>query len=391
MRFDLLTLYFLAIGTLLLSAGMTAWERHARPERAKELGLLAVGYAALAIGCTLATVRDWWPQPIGAAASNMVMLSGYLVILNGVAALRGRSRRAFSMGLLAVMASLWMTAGVRWSEVLWSYVSAAPIAVACGLTAWEIQRCDKLRHLRSWRIVVAFAAVHGLFYACRAMVLPLLVSAWGASILTVASKVTMYEGVLYSVGLPMALLALIREEAHAKLEKASRTDYLTGLGNRRWFFEEGERVLGRASGGKPCSLLAFDLDHFKTINDRFGHAVGDEVLKLFARVVGGAAGQGPVLARLGGEEFVALLPGVSRERAGSLGSDIAARFATTVVDHVQGVGVAATVSIGLAELGRDGESLTDLLSAADRALYLAKERGRNRIEFARPLTLAAAS
>jgi diguanylate cyclase (GGDEF)-like protein len=163
----------------------------------------------------------------------------------------------------------------------------------------------------------------------------------------------------------------------------SQTDYLTGLGNRRWFFEEGARVIreGRVSG--PVSLLAFDLDHFKTINDRYGHETGDAVLKSFAKITRSVVGPEAMLARIGGEEFVALLPGHDSVRAAKVGEAVVGRFAETISHRINNVDIRATVSIGLAQSGSEASTLGDLLAAADQALYSAKSLGGNRVELAR--------
>jgi diguanylate cyclase (GGDEF)-like protein len=383
MHFDLLTLYYLAIGTLVLSAALTLWERQAQPRRSSELRLLAGGYAVLAIGCVLATTRALLPNGLGAALSNIVMTSGYLLVLNSVALFTGVRYRQASLGLLFVLVLAWAIGGARWENHLWSYISAFPIALACGATALEILRCGELRDFRSKRVIVAVSGGHALFYAARAFILPFVVARFGQDALTIASKVTMYEGVLYSVSLPMSLLALVREEAHDQVLNASRTDYLTGLANRGWFFGEGERVIREQTANPSITLLAFDLDHFKTINDRFGHAAGDEVLKVFARTVLGKVGSEAVVGRLGGEEFAALLPAHTSLHALKVGQAIAASFTQAVAHNSKYVGLKATVSIGLAEYAVDGTELSVLLSAADRALYAAKSLGRNRVELAR--------
>jgi diguanylate cyclase (GGDEF)-like protein len=388
MHFDLATLYFLAIGTLLLSAALTLWERQARPRRGRELALLATGYVTLAIGCAAAGDRHYWPGVAGSALSNLAIVAGYLLILNGVAALNGRHYRAGSITMLAAMALAWAVVGTRWPDAMWSYVSAVPIAIVSGATAREVLKGSQLRLLRSRRVALAVTSGHALFYVGRAVVLPLLAALYDESIVAIVGKITMYEGVLYSVALPMAVLALIREEAHDELLATSRTDYLTGLGNRQWFFEEGARIIRRAGDERAVSLLAFDLDYFKAINDRYGHAAGDEVLKSFAHIARVMLGSGAVLARIGGEEFAALLPDQDCLRARELGQAVARRFAETSA-HGNDVRVKATVSVGLAELGVEGSDLAGLLSIADRALYMAKARGRNRIESAQLTPLAA--
>ncbi|WP_420136294.1 diguanylate cyclase [Sphingomonas sp.] len=389
MRFDLLTLYLLAVGTLLLSAGMTLWEREARPQRRRELGILAAAYATLAFGCAVAIGRHIFPGTIISGASNLILVSGYLLVLHGVASLSGRRHRKASVILLVLLAATWVLAGSAWGGGLWNYVSALPIALVSAATAWEVTRSDRLRGLRSRPIVVGIVAFHALFYATRIFALPPLAEHFGPDILSVAAKITMYEGVLYSVGMPMALLALIREEAHEQLLNASQTDYLTGVGNRRWFFEQGEKLVQKHLARQPVSLLLFDLDHFKTINDRFGHSTGDEVLKLFAHIALRSLGPNAIFARVGGEEFAALVPGQTRMDARAAGQSLSIAFSNAAEAGIDGVCVDATVSIGLAELGNGMATLSSAMSAADRALYAAKALGRNRIELAEPVEQTA--
>lgn len=382
MHVDLLTLYLLLVGTLLASSGMTLWEHRSHPKRSKELKVLAAGFATLAIGCAAALFRHNFPGVTGSALSNLVILTGYLLIMQGVALLSGRQYRAAAIGLLLLMASIWALGGTRWQEIVWAYVSAAPIAVASGMTARELLRCDSMKGLQSRYIAMVVAGIHAVFYAARSVILPWLATRYGQDLLSAAGKITLYEGVLYSVVLPMTLLKLIREESHGALLRESQTDYLTRLGNRRWFFEEGARILSEGETCRPVSLLAFDLDHFKKINDRFGHKTGDEVLKSFAEVARSVMGREAILGRIGGEEFAALLPVQDGLRAKELGELIVRCFAETVSHRTNGVDIQATVSIGLAASTSAASTLGDLLSAADEALYIAKSRGGNRLEWA---------
>ncbi|MCY1209630.1 diguanylate cyclase (GGDEF) domain protein [compost metagenome] len=392
MYVDLLTLYLLAIGTLLASAGMTYWEHRSHPTHGKALRTLAAGFATLAIGCTAVLFRRGLPGAMGAALSNLIILSGYLLVLAAVASLRGRRYRATSAAVLIGMALLWAVAGTRWPEAMWNYVSSFPIAVVSVLTVLEMLRCEPMKALHARRIVVAVTGIHALFYAIRACVLPWLVMAYGPSIQSMASKITIYEGVLYSVLLPMALLRLVREETHGQLLRESQTDYLTRLGNRRWFFEEGARLLGsRAGSSAPVALLAFDLDQFKAINDRYGHQAGDRVLKSFAETASGVLGAHVLLARIGGEEFAALLCGDDARRARALGEAVARRFAEAVPGRIDSNRIQATVSIGLAQFDNEVPALADGLAAADRALYRAKSLGGNRLESAPSVEASAAA
>lgn len=169
----------------------------------------------------------------------------------------------------------------------------------------------------------------------------------------------------------------------------SITDPLTGLYNRRYALPRLAEALGAAgSTGRDCAVLAIDADHFKRINDRFGHAAGDRVLIELARRIEAATGPHGLVARMGGEEFVAILPGAGAAEAAARAQAIAAAITAHPVPLpvLTGGGVVAvTVSIGVATLqvedqGRDpAEAAEVLLHRADRALHHAKRAGRNRI------------
>jgi len=378
MHVDLITLYFLAIGTLLVSCAMTFWEQRTNPRRSRELQILAAGYATLAIGCAAASFRRDLPGVAGSALSNLVIDAGYLLILHGVAALSGRQYRAFSIGLLAMQALMWTLGGARWHDAIWNFASALPIGLACAMTSRELLRSHGMHWGQARRIAIIVCGIHAVLYVARACILPWMTALPWSQMLSVVAKITMYEGVLYSVVLPMTLLRLVRDEAHGELLQESKTDYLTGLGNRQWFFGEGARIAGE----RDASVLAIDLDHFKAINDQYGHQSGDDVLKSFARVARSVLGRDAILARIGGEEFAAVLAGDAGAHARDLGEGIVRRFAETVARAADGAEIRATVSIGLARSGNDALALGELLALADRALYGAKSLGGNRVEVA---------
>jgi diguanylate cyclase (GGDEF)-like protein len=161
---------------------------------------------------------------------------------------------------------------------------------------------------------------------------------------------------------------------------ASLTDPLTGVTNRRGFFEIGERHLERARlGNEPIAIVMFDLDRFKTINDQFGHAIGDEVLIAFCRLASAQLRPKDLFARIGGEEFVTLLPNTTTQDALRLAERVRSAIegaSHTVEDHL----VRMTVSVGVASPTEGTTALDVLVSAADNALYRAKTAGRNRVE-----------
>ena len=142
------------------------------------------------------------------------------------------------------------------------------------------------------------------------------------------------------------------------------------------------------SGATPISVLIFDLDHFKQTNDRFGHALGDRVLKLFAITAPTHLNGTSVVARLGGEEFAAILPGADPLEAFGAGEAVRRAFANSAA-FVDGLPVGATVSVGAASAVGVKADLNALFRRADAALYVAKRAGRNRVEPVGDLTMPA--
>lgn len=380
MQIDLQTLWYLTVGTLLVSASLLLWERQAHPGRASVLGVLAAALFAFALGCMLAMNRSHFPVALGMGAINILMMLGYLMVLNAVAGLDGRRYLRSSVMALSVLTIVWAIAGTHFPAAFWNHVSSIPIALTSGLTAWILLRSRTAQRLRSRPIAISILAVHAVFYFSRAFIAPVLLEWYGQDIIINIGKVTMYEAVLYSVAMPMSFLMMIREEEKLHLLHLSQTDQLTGLANRHAFFEQASRML-RERQADHVSLLAFDLDHFKAINDRHGHPTGDKVLQRFAVTVREEAGPDALIVRLGGEEFAALLPRCDHSQALRRGSAIASRFAKEAA-QIDGVKTHATVSIGLA--APDCHDLAGMLASADGALYRAKALGRNRIEAALP-------
>jgi diguanylate cyclase (GGDEF)-like protein len=182
-----------------------------------------------------------------------------------------------------------------------------------------------------------------------------------------------FELIVFELATAVFVVMLYRERAYTLLTMAAGTDALTGTANRGAFLIQAARLLRRAyANGEPASVIVFDLDHFKEINDRHGHAAGDRVLRSFAETARAVLRPGDLLGRLGGEEFAAMLPGV--------GTDTAFNIAERVRDAFEiatAVTVPSTVSAGVAAAN---SSLEEAMECADLALYRAKAVGRNRVE-----------
>ncbi|WP_313602534.1 GGDEF domain-containing protein [Comamonas jiangduensis] len=225
-------------------------------------------------------------------------------------------------------------------------------------------------------------------------VLSLLVCLWKTGLLAVSSFDFVPEHLddvlSYRTGLAMLSLAplavacayTLRMQALQKLHHAVHHDSLTGVLARSALLERGQKLLSRLEEeGQSVAVLMLDLDHFKQVNDHYGHAQGDVVLQTFAQLASEALRPDDLLGRLGGEEFAILLPRTQREQALAVGQRICERLRDYRFPLEDGAPFQVTLSIGLHAVMSIGkqDSIEQLLSKADAALYLAKRSGRNQV------------
>jgi diguanylate cyclase (GGDEF)-like protein len=249
-------------------------------------------------------------------------------------------------------------------------------------TAYEFWRGRSEPLVSRWPAIFLLFA-HGALFLLRtplAQVLPwsptsqVFDSVW----LTVLS----FEALLFTIAIAFILLAMAKERTELRHKTAALIDPLTGIANRRAFLEEATLITqGRGKESGPAVVVLADLDHFKSINDRFGHAVGDHVLQLFAEVASAKLGPFDLIGRLGGEEFAIVLHDAGRDDGLAIVERIRLSFAETAAE-VDGRPVGGTVSMGMVVCDDGPLDLATLLGQADEALYYAKERGRNRVEVA---------
>ena len=191
-----------------------------------------------------------------------------------------------------------------------------------------------------------------------------------------------FEALLFTIAIAFILLAMAKERTELRHKTAALVDPLTGIANRRAFLEDVDALSKRQEAeGRSAAVLLADLDHFKSINDRFGHAVGDRVLQIFAEVASAKLGPHDLIGRLGGEEFAIVLYDAGRDKGLAIAERIRLAFETAAAE-VDGRPIGGTVSMGMVIAETNLFDIPALLAQADQALYCAKERGRNRIEVA---------
>jgi diguanylate cyclase (GGDEF)-like protein len=323
------------------------------------------------------------PNLVSIDVAAALLFTSYGVTWTGVRVFGGREPQPL---LLVSGALVWIGlshfSGFAESTELRNLLSASIIAGFSWAAAYEFWRGRTEGLVSRWPAIILLFA-HGALFLLRTPLSALLPyvgkelalsSAW----LTVLSA----EALLFTISNAFVLLAMGKERTELRHKNASLLDPLTGLANRRGFVEDAESVTRyQATRGRPVAVFLVDMDHFKSINDRFGHAMGDRVLKLFGEVCTDKLRSTDLMGRLGGEEFAVLLADASRDNAFLVAERIRAAFeaAAAVVD---GENVGATLSIGIAIIQDPKQDLSSLLKQADQALYRAKNRGRNRVDLA---------
>jgi diguanylate cyclase (GGDEF)-like protein len=192
-----------------------------------------------------------------------------------------------------------------------------------------------------------------------------------------------FVSIIYLLGTAVFIVALSRERGERRQKDAAETDALTGVANRGAFMVRAGKALKRSlEGDLPLSIIIFDLDHFKLVNDNFGHAVGDAVLRRFGETVRSVLRANDFAGRIGGEEFAVILPDTSLGAAFVVAERIRATFEADC-RSIDGRSVNATVSAGVTT-AHPHSTVDSILVSADLGLYQAKQNGRNRVERPKP-------
>jgi diguanylate cyclase (GGDEF)-like protein len=313
------------------------------------------------------------PLPAGLADDLLFIAIG--MIWSAARLFHGREVR---WGAMCFGAVVWAASGLtpafpHASPAARIMLSSMIVATYTFLIATELWRERRKALIRRWPALFV-PMLHGAIF-----LFPVALASLGVrSLATGWIAVFAIEVVLYVVGAAFIVLVLAKDRAVNRYKAAAETDPLTSLFNRRGFFAAAAALMNRNKSAKtPVSVLAFDLDHFKSINDRHGHKSGDAVLALFAKVVRTTMRGDDVIGRIGGEEFVAVLSG-TLEEACIAAERVRVAFEKAAVAP-DGPQIPATVSIGVA-CGLPDAPIDVLIARADAVLYRAKANGRNRVE-----------
>lgn len=383
-QLDIPTIYVLILSVMVLLGALTlfAWLQN-RAVRALAWwgGAVLVMTVALGLLCLRGTIPDFYSTDLAYA----VLFTACALMLEGARCFEGRRP---SPAILLAGALVWIV--VCRIPVLYDSATARMIIVSaivglysldCAYVLWR-GRAEPL--LSRWPLIVLTAFGGGLFLVrIPLVVLHPLAEAPVASFDALRSfwfAIVSTFTLLFIIAINYLFLALTKERSELAHKRASMTDGLTGLANRRAFMElASQRLSARASGA--VAFLLFDLDWFKAVNDSYGHAMGDRVLRLFAQTLSTNLPRGSITGRLGGEEFAAIVSGPDQRATIAAAERVRASFSAAAC-IVDGIPVAATVSIGLAHADDRAADVEALCERADKALYQAKALGRNRVESA---------
>lgn len=287
-----------------------------------------------------------------------------------------RLRLAIILGLVAVVAAYF--GGVAPDESLRVGWSSALYAVLLGT-------CARAFYRRGMAINVVQHVTGGMFVFCtvlmsyRAVVYLFGIADFGTPRDAPLQLMVYGLGGMLPVVSTVGFLLMCTDRGQQELSAAARLDYLTGICNRRAIEDLGARAMAAARRhGMPLAMMIIDVDHFKRINDEFGHAAGDEALIETVRRIRDSLRAEDLVGRLGGEEFVAVLPNTDGQSALAAAERTRAAFACAPMP-VGGGEPLVTVSVGVAVLAPEDSQFSHLLRRADRAMYAAKAAGRDRV------------
>ena len=323
------------------------------------------------------------PDLVAIDLANALLFTSFAVTWTGARVFDGRSIEPIYLATGAVLWLVICRLPVLTDAIeVRSLISTSIIATYVWLTAYEFWRGRGEVLLSRWAAILMLF-VHGSLLLLETPLiarLPQPVSSHVYNSVWLAAH--SFEALLFTIAIAFLLLAMAKERNELHQRTVAMLDPLTGVANRRSFMNNAMRLGKRLRvNPSPIAVLMIDLDHFKSINDRFGHAVGDRVIELFAETAHQIVHSRDLLGRIGGDEFAVVLAETCRDEAIEVADRIRTSFAHAAFE-VDNRPIGATVSIGLALCQEAAFDMRELLIQADQALYCAKGNGRNRVEIA---------
>lgn len=382
MNLDIRTMMVMLSALILLFSGLLALAGlHAGNTRGVQhwaVGSLCIG---LGLGFSYTQQGSYYNAWVLVSGATM-MAAGIGLQFNGIQAFKtGRCNRYIP----------WLLAGLVFIQDIWfaalhpdihARVVANSLVFALGNAACAralFIRIDQPLRTAYWFTGASFAVVTTMFLSRAVLVFLAPPNTYSLYSQTPINPVTLFIGSMAQMCLAFGLVLMLNYRLATDLQKLASSDALTGALNRRSLEQEAARLSAHCTRtGDTLAVMMIDVDHFKSINDRYGHPIGDEVLRRLAAVAQKTIRSDDYFARYGGEEFCILLPSTLEKDAWILADRLRQTYAAMVMDF-GGEILRSTISIGISDSLHAGVEFASLVAAADQAMYRAKQEGRNRV------------
>lgn len=382
MNLDIRTMIVMIAALNLLFSGLLALAGlHAgdiRGIRQWSIGSLCTGIGLGLAYTQLQPVADSWALVFGGALA----LAGAGFQFNGIELFKTGQCNKYIPGWLAGLAffqSIWFVIlhpDIH-SRVIVNSVLLFSINAACARALFI--RIEQPLRTAYWFTGASFAILATMFLIRAIVVYLSPAHTYGLYSQIPLNPVSFFIGSMAQMSIVFGFVLMVNYRLTADHQLLASTDGLTGVMNRRSLEQEVNRLLARCSRtGEPLAVMMIDVDHFKAINDQYGHQIGDEVLRRLATMAEKSIRCNDYLARYGGEEFCILLPATLEKDAWILADRLRQTFADTPIKCGSAV-LHSTISVGISDSMHAGLEFTSLLAAADKAMYRAKQAGRNRV------------
>lgn len=377
---DLTSLMLVSTALCLLTAGLIGYVRTAFPRRYRApLGAWAQALLLQGLGWGAFVMRGRWPDAVTVMLANLLLLAGMQRLDHAIGLYFARPapwRRDFALlgaAFVWLLLFLWTVPDYTLRLVGMTVLIAVPLLHAIA----TLLRRGRRPYPPALRIVVLFLALPVAVLLLRA-----LKQLFGTPVDSIVARdpvqIALHlTAALAPVATALGFVLMVASRLQAELAEAADTDPLTGLANRRRVEALARPWVEDPEGA--LSALMIDVDHFKRVNDQYGHDAGDEALVWLGSHLRVEARASDLVGRLGGEEFVMLLPGTRLAEALVLAERLRATVAATPADLGGGIEWPLTISVGVAERRPGDTEVRSLLRRADDAMYEAKRSGRNRV------------
>lgn len=372
----------LMLFSLVFGLGMFAYSReHAKFSGIKTIG---VGYFLIGGGCVLLGLRHFIYDFASIVVSNIAIIMGVVLIYRGLFNFLGislRFERWLSPTLVLLLAAVLYFYTFHIPDVnLRIQAFSIAFAVACFIGASGLLHHREIHNRMVAKMLIAMFLLVGAFFIFRLL--------WSFHEIPpdnfmnagLLSALAVIAGEFLVILSSFCTIWMASDELQDELSEIARVDPLTGLYNRRAFDECCDTEFSRTlRSGTSLAIIMCDLDHFKKVNDQYGHHIGDEVLRRFAAILKDRIRQHDVVARFGGEEFILLLPNNNIEQGLQLAEQLRAKTAATQITIDRDISLTLSASFGVAHYCFGDREWSAVLQRADNALYAAKKQGRNRV------------